>query len=289
MEVENYYSRAEYPKVLLAAVQWYFKKLSSRTPGLAKRLYWKLFTTPNRRRLKEKHITFLTSATQTTRTYNNNAIQWYEWGQGEKSVLVIHGWEGMSADFAGIITALSNRGFEVHAMDMPAHGRSQGKRTHMPQFIRTIRHVIDDNEPYHAIIGHSLGAGASAFALTDIHSLKVVNKLVLMGVHPTPYTFFEQIKSLLQVPDDIFELCVQHAIQDVQMDPREMDLYRQCTRVRAKQILVIHDNEDHVSPVNDISRLVDGWPDAQLLRGTHGGHQKHYKHEDVIDGILNFL
>ncbi len=53
------------------------------------------------------------------------------------------------------------QGWRVLAIDAPGHGRSPGRRSSLPQFIRALDQVIRVLGPVQALIGHSLGALAA--------------------------------------------------------------------------------------------------------------------------------
>ena len=54
---------------------------------------------------------------------NRDRVRAWQWGEGPP-VLLVHGWEGHAAQFAGFIPRLLEQGFSAVAFDAPAHGQS---------------------------------------------------------------------------------------------------------------------------------------------------------------------
>src|SRR6516165_7564057 len=52
----------------------------------------------------------------------------YIWQGGGPTVVLVHGWNGTSADLRSFIGPLRDTGRRVVAIDLPAHGRSSGSR-----------------------------------------------------------------------------------------------------------------------------------------------------------------
>ena len=95
--------------------------------GAGKMAYYFL-TTP--RRLADDPGTdeFLKEATQETFTHDGQDIHSFHWpGEGPK-VLLLHGWESSTARWFAMYEPLKKAGFDIYAIDAPAHGRSEGKK-----------------------------------------------------------------------------------------------------------------------------------------------------------------
>jgi len=65
-------------------------------------------------------------ASPLTLSHAGLALQGWALGQGP-AVLLVHGWEGASGQFAPMALALAARGLRTVAFDLPAHGSSEGK------------------------------------------------------------------------------------------------------------------------------------------------------------------
>lgn len=82
-------------------------------------------------------------------------------------VLLVHGWAGEARQMLALAESLWAGGFDPILLDMPAHGHSQGWRTHMPQFQQTLHAAAQRFGPLHGIVAHSLGALAVGHAVAQ--------------------------------------------------------------------------------------------------------------------------
>jgi pimeloyl-ACP methyl ester carboxylesterase len=73
------------------------------------------------------------------------------------TVLLIHGWAAEAAFMAAFAEPLRRIGFEVVALDLPAHGRSKGQSTNLAACARAAHGVAQLYAPLHGIVAHSLG------------------------------------------------------------------------------------------------------------------------------------
>ena len=89
------------------------------------------------------------------------------WGGSNRKVLVVHGWESRATQLSGFVDVLVNQGFEVVALDGPAHGASSGERANPWLFSQAVSQAIQAVGPFEAILGHSMGGNAVATALAQ--------------------------------------------------------------------------------------------------------------------------
>lgn len=92
-------------------------------------------------------------------------IQVYHYSEGQQKILLVHGWSGRGTQLFKIAEALKNRGFSVISFDAPAHGKSEGKKSMMLEFITCILELEKKMGPFEYAIGHSLGGMAIMNAL----------------------------------------------------------------------------------------------------------------------------
>src|SRR5215469_4186983 len=85
----------------------------------------------------------------------------YHWGDGDRRILLVHGWGGKAAQFFAFVEALRDHGYAVIAFDAPAHGGSSGVFASGPAFARAARMVADLLGPLQAVVAHSLGAAGT--------------------------------------------------------------------------------------------------------------------------------
>ncbi len=285
----NYYGDIE-KKPFVRLLRLYFKYFGNIFSGFSVYLFARLFATPQKRKIHARHIEFLNTASSKGTIYaENEQIRMYIWQGNEKKILITHGWAGMAADFKEIITALHQKGFTVMVFDLPAHGFSTGKHTHMPMVMEVIKSIIEKYGSFYAMIGHSLGAASTVYALAELSKDKNPEKLVLLGVPPAPFVFFEQFKSLLSINDKLFDKCVRYIEKLVGRKIQDMSIEKAFPKIPIKEVLIIHDNHDNIIPVGEVKVIADKWENALFFSGNHGGHFRHYKHPEVVEKVRYFL
>ncbi|WP_454782740.1 alpha/beta hydrolase [Legionella sp. WA2022007384] len=74
-----------------------------------------------------------------------------------KKILITHGWISRAAYMARIIQALYQQGYEVYALDFPAHGEAKGLQLPWTDAVAILKDTINQHGPFYAVIGHSFG------------------------------------------------------------------------------------------------------------------------------------
>jgi lysophospholipase len=89
----------------------------------------------------------------------------WEAGPGAPSVGIVHGLGDHSGRWERVGRTLQKEGFNAYALDLPGHGRSEGKRGHVRSWddyrralTRWRNALRRGEEPRWALMGHSLGA-----------------------------------------------------------------------------------------------------------------------------------
>jgi pimeloyl-ACP methyl ester carboxylesterase len=93
------------------------------------------------------------------------------WGDGP-TVYLVHGWGGHRGQLRSLVEPLVAAGLRVVAYDAPSHGDSGPgalgrRRTTLPEMMSALGTVIAGHGPARAVVGHSMGAAASALAVLD--------------------------------------------------------------------------------------------------------------------------
>lgn len=105
----------------------------------------------------------------------------YEWGDGDKVVLLVHGWQSRASRFAVLGGALIERGYTVVSFDAPGNGESPGERTHVFEYADAIRALSSRYGTFEAVIAHSFGALAAFIAARGgVRTRRIVT---VAGVH----------------------------------------------------------------------------------------------------------
>src|SRR6478609_9163088 len=150
----------------LRMIQWSFPKLELVAPFLAHRWFINLFFSPIRFPIPIQEQDIIQSANRFSVSVVQKKIECYSWGEGP-AILFVHGWAGRASQFKNFIDPFTTAGYKVVAFDAPAHGLTKGSKTSIIDFKNVILELEKKMGSIEAIISHSLGGGASLFALSE--------------------------------------------------------------------------------------------------------------------------
>lgn len=102
-----------------------------------------------------------------------------------KKILIAHGWMSRAAYMWRLISTLHKEGYDVYAIDFPAHGEAKGVQLTWIEAVSIIREVINQSGPFYALIGHSFGGSM------------LLNTLNLAGQYPEWNIDFQPEKVIL--------------------------------------------------------------------------------------------
>lgn len=199
-------------------------------------------------------------------------------------VLMVHGWNGMAADWRVIGDRLAARGAHVTAVDMPAHGAAGGRFSSLPRFVRALKAIDRELGPFDVWIGHSLGAAAMVAAVARgarAHRLVLVNGLV------APARVLSDMGRQAGLSHAATHAFLNHIEDREGMAFAEMDTARNATRVRA-EALIVHDLNDRLVPLAEAQYLASVWTRARLIQTTGLGHRRILDDHGVANAIVAF-
>ncbi|KTC78196.1 alpha/beta hydrolase [Legionella brunensis] len=74
-----------------------------------------------------------------------------------KKILITHGWMSRAAYMMQLIKALRHQGFDVYALDFPAHGEAKGMQLTWMDAVLVLKQILNQLGPFYSVIGHSFG------------------------------------------------------------------------------------------------------------------------------------
>lgn len=255
--------------------------LSLIQPEVAVRKAGNLFFTPRRHESKgwEQHA----ESVGRRMTLKNGASA-IVWGEGVP-ILLMHGWEGRATQMAGFINPLASKGFQLIAIDAPAHGMSDGKQSNPMRFIESMFLAEKAFGSFYAVIGHSMGGGCALYCVSEgLQAEKVVS---IAG----PASFqrvSKRFASFIGLADHIVEKFVQHVEHVVGIPFEDIDLVSRAPEV-TQNVLIVHDSGDEEIPYRDAQHLTQAMPNSHLYNTVGLGHRKIMRSSLVIDTVSNFV
>lgn len=270
-------------------VQLGFQTLGRLFPKKAAKIAFELFSTP---RIRAKHKTsdpILESARLFEFMYGKQILKGYEWGRGERTILLVHGWESRGTALRTFVPALLNQGFRVVAFDGPAHGNSDGKTTNLVHFAGAIRAAIRQVGNVYGIIAHSFGGASSVYGLGHLEPTFELEKLVLIATPDSMEKILEDTIQTLKLPKRIQKYFFRMVEDRLKKEIREADVSQAADKLKVKETLLVHDLLDPLVPFATSENIYKHWQNVTLVITEGFGHYRLMKNPDVIERVGVFL
>jgi pimeloyl-ACP methyl ester carboxylesterase len=204
-------------------------------------------------------------------------------------VLLVHGWGGHARQMLPLAEAAAQAGLRPVIAEMPAHGRSAGAVSNLPQFARAIEYVgarlRQQGHPIRAVVAHSLGANGAAYAAS--RGL-VTERLVLVAPPASPREYTRLFAAVFGLSE------ATRARMQARIEAREGIVMSQFeppavgARIAAPT-LVVHDRADSINRFADGQAFADAIPGAALLPTEGLGHRRLLKDAHVLHAVVDFI
>lgn len=213
----------------------------------------------------------------------------YEWGRGDRVLVLAHGWRGRSSQFAPLVRDLVFEGYRVVAFDAPAHGESGGRRTYLFDWIDALREIQRRHGDLHAVIGHSFGALAALIAAAD--GLRT-ERVVTVAAPADADTLLTQFQSMLGY-DDRTAAAVRRRFAH-RFFPTETDPFPRISAAARPlpagiRLVLVHDEGDRQVPFGEAARLDAVDPGATTIATRGLGHGRILGSDEFLDAALAAL
>lgn len=208
----------------------------------------------------------------------------WSWGDGP-TVVGLHGWGGRGGQLASYAAPLVARGYSVVLFDAPGHGESEGRLSSLPEFSRALESVVTAIHGAHAVVAHSMGAAAAALASANGAS---IGRLVLIGAPTSFQRYAKHFQRTLGLSDRLYAALQGRLESRFGVRWSDMELEPLADSLRTP-VLFVHDENDREARIENVERVVQKWPGAELLRTQGLGHYRILRDDRVRDQILAYL
>ncbi|MFT5755663.1 MAG: pimeloyl-ACP methyl ester carboxylesterase [Alteromonadaceae bacterium] len=275
--------------LLFAGYRFKNKVMSRITPSRTAKRALNKFIRPQRSQPKNWEHNAETLGIRFAMSDEISAIRWLpqavDSAVAPKTLLLVHGWESRATQMYGLVPKLLALGYQVVGVDMPAHGHSTGDISHAEAFVQTVLLAQEKLGVFDAVIGHSMGAGASSLALSRGLTTK---KLVLISGPSSIENVLRSFSKFVGLNKHATDKFVDHAGEMVGKNPAEMDAINSTNDIDVST-LIIHDYHDLEVPISESKRLLPKFSNAELYVTNGLGHRKILKSKEVIEKISHFL
>jgi pimeloyl-ACP methyl ester carboxylesterase len=175
-------------KILYQSIGLYLNTLTRVAPGRGGKLGFRLFCKPQRSKLQQHHRAFLRTARQSSFDFNGIPIRIYQWGNGPKKVLFVHGWQSHSFRWKKYVESLSPEEYTMIAFDAPGHGLSGGNQFTVPLNAYLIWTLTERYQGFDTVVAHSIGSISVLYALA-YYDIQTIGQVVSMASRAGPRNF----------------------------------------------------------------------------------------------------
>ncbi|MBI3898774.1 MAG: alpha/beta fold hydrolase [Gammaproteobacteria bacterium] len=270
------------PMVLLRLL---FRSFGLMAPASTARLANYLWFRPQRHNPPAREEVLLLEARCYPLRHAGKQISVYAWGTGP-TVLLVHGWSGRGAQLGEFVQPLVDNGYRVVAFDAPAHGRSTGEETTLPEISDLIQRIAQEFAPAHAVIAHSFGVACALYALRT-HAF--AQRFVAIGAPATLDDLLRVFAAELALPTSVVTNVRQLIAQRFGADAWDRFSPQVMARQMTMPALIVHDTDDRDIPWQGGAALANAWPQAQFLRTDGLSHRRLLRDADVIARIVHFI
>lgn len=271
-------------QLIIKIVGNYYNAISYISQDYAAKKALKLFTTPRKGRINEKQAEFLGTAFKEELYHDRISIMTYRWLGNKGTILLAHGWESNAARWKKVILKFNKLGYEIIALDAPAHGRSGGKEFNALLYSEFIAVVAKRFKPQ-IIIGHSVG-GMSAVFFQHKHRLDSVEKLILLGAPSEFKDVFARYTNMLGYNQRIIKRLDGIIVERFGRPSTSFSTSSLMEEIKQKS-LIIHDINDHIIPYNDALKIHKSAINSKLISTEGLGHSlKNYKVTAYIEDFI---
>jgi len=216
-----------------------------------------------------------------------SAIRWQPNSDNttSKKVLLVHGWESRATQMYSLVPTLLKLNYQIVAVDMPGHGKSEGLISDADKFAETVVLAQEQLGKFDVIIGHSMGAGATSIALSRGIDC---GKIVLISGPSSLENVIRRFSSFIGLNSKAINWFIEHCTEQVGVAPSVLDSASLLSTIEIPT-LIIHDKDDIEVPITESRRLLPVFSNGELFITEGLGHRRILKSEQTLEKIEKFL
>lgn len=242
----------------------------------------KRFMTPTRHQRPEWEKKIIAGSEE--KTFNAQIKAWH-WGSSELKILLVHGWDGRGSQLGFFVAPLVSAGFQVIAIDGPAHGDSPGNRTNLREFAEKMLAIQQELGGLYGVIAHSFGCVATALAAD--YGL-VTQKIALISSPCDLQDIFDRFSYFMLLSPQSKYYFQNFVETEARLIVKETKMHEMIAQI-PHPVMVIHDQNDPETPYSDALKLTKNLAHVDLVTTKGLGHRRILKAKQVIDKVVHFM
>ena len=248
---------------------------------------YKQLTNPQIRKLRENELATLAKAQKEKFDFKGFKIQLYTWKGGNKTVLLIHGWEGQAGNFSDLIDLLLAHNYTVYAFDGPSHGFSTKGSTSLFEFTELVGLLIKRFQ-VKSLVSHSFGGVATTYALYNNQDIAIDNYVLLT----TPDKFSERIDDVshaVGITLNVKQRLIARLEKETGLPIDTLNVSDFVEQIKVKRAIIFHDKNDKVIPIERAKNVFKNWNNCEFKEVEGTGHFRILRTTEVLEQAVRFL
>jgi pimeloyl-ACP methyl ester carboxylesterase len=229
------------------------------------------------------------TAEHSTLLHDGLKVHCYQWkpeGKPRGRLLLCHGWEGYALNFALLIQMARQAGYEVHAFDHLAHGRSEGTQSGLPIALATLLTVAAHVQKTAGSIDVLVASWAAANGKTACQRLVLIapfyDTYKLSGLWAKAHLLSEELRASLQMGLE--------KTSGLKFDDFMPKTLAQAYAMRRQlSVLIVHDRADKITAFKNCAELAQAAKNVRLQEAHKLGHISVLADEACAVDILSFI
>ena len=248
---------------------------------------YKQLTNPQIRKLRENELATLDRAKKEKFEFKGFTIQLYCWKGGDKTILLIHGWEGQAGNFSDLIAVLLAQDYTVYAFDGPSHGFSSRGSTSLFEFTELVGILIRKFQ-VKTLVSHSFGGVATTYALYSNQDLEIDTYVLLT----TPDRFSERIDDVSEavgITQNVKKRLISRLEKETGLSINTLNVSDFVKEINVKRALIFHDSNDKVIPIARSKNVHFNWKNCEFKEVDGTGHFRILRTPEILNGVVAYL
>jgi len=216
------------------------------------------------------------------------------WGEGPGErplVYLVHGWGGWRGQLDAFAGPLAEAGHRVVAFDALSHGDSDpgpagpGRSTIL-EFADALTAVVAAHGPAAALVAHSLGATATAYAMRDGLA---VGRVVFVAPMADPLPYTRTFAGRLGFGERVRTRLVGRIERRIDLPLSAFAVPAMTGNMPTPPLLLVHDGQDAETGWADSEAIARAWPGARLVTTSGLGHRRILRDPEVVAEVTGFV
>ena len=246
-----------------------------------------MFSTPYRKSKKPKPAIFK-NAENFVLQVNGDKLNGYKWNStADKRLLILHGFESRAYKFDMYISPMLANGWGIIAMDAKAHGKSEGERIILPDYVAMVHQLEIEFGKFSGYLAHSFGGIA-----ISLHLEKEANpdaRLVLIAPATETNTAIDLFSKIVDLKPEV-RSALNDLILEKSGNPTSFYSVKRILPKLSNETLWIHDKNDRITPLQDVHPIMEqNLSHIRFLITEELGHSRIYKEKEVVEKVVSFI